>query len=47
VRCLTRGRHRRPQIQTRHLPIQQLVIGGVNADWAAGADAMRKLADDE
>jgi hypothetical protein len=36
-----------PDARPRHLPIQQLIIGGVNADWAKGADAMRKLADEE
>ena len=37
----------RTTLLRRHLPIQQLIIGGVNADWAAGVDAMRALADDE
>jgi hypothetical protein len=31
----------------RHLPITQLVIGGINADWKEGADALRKQLDAE
>ena len=31
----------------RHMPIVQLVVGGVNADWRQGVEAMRKQADEE
>jgi hypothetical protein len=27
----------------RHIPITQLVVGGVNADWAEGTDEPAKL----
>ena len=37
----------RVRLHRRHTPIVQLVVGGVNADWAEGADEMRKQLQEE
>jgi hypothetical protein len=29
------------------MPVLELIVGGVNADWRQGVHEMRRLADDE